>query len=116
MVILLYVIPILLIIEFYKKELLKKDYRYNYLVALMYVQIPFQMGGYINREIEMFSIYSSILQVILVPTIINAIENSKKRKLALLITKIWYLIYFVVMNVIRDGYSIIPYQTWIILK
>lgn len=110
---LLYLVPILIIIEFFKKSLLKKDCHYNYYVALMYVQIPLQVGAYIIGNIDRFTVYSSIIQVILVPEIVAAIEDSKRRKTLRLIVIVWYFFYFMVMTVWRGGHAIIPYQTWI---
>lgn len=107
-----YLVPELLFIEFYKKDLTEKNYQYEYYIGLLYLQIPLQMSGYINSQIERFSKYIDVLQIILVPMIINAICDTKKRKNALLITLVWYVFYFFVMNILFDGNKIVPYQIY----
>lgn len=106
---LMYLVPELLFVEFYKKDLIAKNYQYEYYIGLLYLQLPLQMSGYINSQIERFSKYIDVLQIILVPMVINAICDTKKRKNALLIAIIWYFFYFIV-TMLFDGNGIVPYQ------
>lgn len=108
-----YVIPILLFIECFKADLIKLNSRYELYVLLIYLQIPLQCFGIFNTVIERMALYCSILQIVVVPLIVNGIQIKKKQYVAKAICYAWYLLYFVVMEIFLGGNGIATYQFWI---
>lgn len=110
MTFLLYVIPTLFLVEFFKQSFVHKKKEYNFLILLLYLQIPFQCIGVYNPVLERMAIYCSIAQVILIPMIV--INIHKNRYIASFLFKIWYLFYFWIMEICKSGNGINNYQIW----
>lgn len=110
---LLYLVPTLVIMEYFKHRV-DADSDINKCLAFFYLQIPFQCLGAMSISIERTSIYFAILQVIVMPAIVYGDVNyrAKKNRTVFLACTVWYLFYFIVMNVIIDGNGIFPYQFW----
>lgn len=104
---LLYMIPTVLMIEVLNFESQKK---YEKLTNLYYFTIPMQALGTFNAVVERMGCYSMAIQVMVVPLMLRQISNTKKRQIYTMIIILWYLIYFIVMNVILAGNDIYPYQ------
>lgn len=109
---LLYVVPTLILIGLTQNSLINKKRNYQFMVLLMWLQIPLQCCGVFNPVIERMSLYCSIAQIILVPAIVKSIKDSLNRQIWEFVFKIWYLIYFVVMDIYLAGNAINSYQIW----
>lgn len=107
---LLYVIPMLCFIEFFEKDLLYENRKYQIYIAIYYFQIPLQCLGTFNSVMERMALYCSIVQVILIPLIIKSIRNKSNRMIANMFCYSWYFIYFVVMEIVLSGNGIGKYQ------
>lgn len=108
----LYVVPTLALIEIYKGELIKQNPRYETYITLLYVQIPFQCLGVFNSVMERMAVYCSIVEVIVIPLIYRAITNRKNKASAMLIITGWFIVYFVIMNIVLGGNDVFPYHFW----
>lgn len=112
MVFLLYVLPVLILIEFSKSGLLNKKKKYQFLIMLMWVQIPIQCCGVFNHTLERMSLYCSIPQIVLIPAIVKYVKDPINRKMWGYVYKGWYLFYFLVMEMYLVGSGIKHYQLW----
>lgn len=108
----LYVVPTIVLVEIYKGELIKNNPRYETYVTLLYVQIPFQSLGVFNAVMERMAVYCSVVEVILIPMIYKAINNRKNKKSAMIVITVWFVVYFVIMNIVLSGNGIFPYHFW----
>lgn len=90
---LLYVTPVLILIELTKNSLLYKKPEYQFFVLLMWLQIPIQCCGLYNQVLERMSLYCSVAQIVLVPAMIKDIKNSLNRKVWEYVYKMWYLFF-----------------------
>lgn len=109
---LLYVTPILILIELTKNNLLHKKREYQFFVLLMWLQIPIQCCGLYNQVLERMSLYCSIAQIVLVPAIVKSTKNSLNRKIWEYVFKAWYLFHFLIMEIYLPGNGINNYQIW----
>ena len=108
----LYVVPTIVLVEIYKGELIKNNPRYETYVTLLYVQIPFQCLGVFNAVMERMAVYCSVVEVILIPMIYKAITNRKNKTSAMIVITVWFVVYFVIMNIVLSGNGIFPYHFW----
>lgn len=108
----LYVVPTIVLVEIYKGELIKNNPRYETYVTLLYVQIPFQSLGVFNAVMERMAVYCSVVEVILIPMIYKAINNRKNKTSAMIVITVWFVVYFVIMNIVLSGNGIFPYHFW----
>lgn len=108
----LYVVPTIVLVEIYKGELIKNNPMYETYVTLLYVQIPFQCLGVFNAVMERMAVYCSVVEVILIPMIYKAITNRKNKTSAMIVITVWFVVYFVIMNIVLSGNGIFPYHFW----
>ena len=107
----LYVIPPLILIQLYSKQLLKNNNYYDIFFKLFILQIPFQIAGGFVTYLDRMTLYCNISQIVIFPLIISVLTKQKVKKQCTLLVYIWYTIYFVVMWGIRGGNGIFPYKT-----
>lgn len=108
----LYVAPTILLVEIYKGELMKQNPNFETYVTLLYMQIPFQCLGVFNAAMERMAVYCSVVEVILLPMIYGAITNKRNKRSAALAITGWFVVYFVIMNIVLGGNDIFPYHLW----
>lgn len=106
---LLYIIPTLIPIFVFRKQILKLDYRYNFFIRLILLQIPFQFAGNYIAYVDRFALYSSVVQIILIPIVISAIENEKVKKNVQFCVIAWYIFYYVGMFIFLNSNHTYPY-------
>lgn len=135
---LLYVLPTLLFIIFYRKRLLKIDERYELFVRIVFLQLPAQFMGCFIDTADRMSVYFGIFQSILIPLILQTeaesnmeIINMSNKKLKMFFEKIrsftygilnnrkwqktiiisWYLFYYVVIFIVMNSNGVYPFRS-----
>ncbi len=106
---LLYIIPTLIPIFIFKKEILKVDYRYNFFIRLILLQIPFQFAGNYIAYVDRFALYSSVIQIVLIPIMVNAIMDPKVKKYVKYGVIAWYVLYYIGMFIFLNSNLTYPY-------
>lgn len=106
---LLYILPVLCCILFFCKSLYQKKPEYKLYVMLFCLQIPFQcLGNYISYG-DRLALYSSCVQVILVPALVKSIQNRNNRMVITGALCFWYLFFYVIVNIVMNGNGTYPY-------
>ncbi len=108
---LLYIIPILLFILFFRNKLLKINYKYEILIKMMFLQIPLQFIGNYIAFADRLSLYVSISQVVLIPIILFNIRNKEDKIIATTLMIIWYIFYHAFMFIVLGSNGVYPYQS-----
>lgn len=108
-----YVIPILVIVEWFKRDLIEFNSRYELYILVLYLQIPLQCFGAFNAVMERMALYCSVLQIVVLPLMVNEIQSKKRKCMAKLMCYAWYLLYFIVMEIYLGGNGIAEYQFWV---
>lgn len=108
---LLYVIPPLILIILYRSKILKENYRYEFFIKLMFLQIPLQYMGYYIAYFDRFSLYVSGAQIILFPFLINSLEIKDDKNILYLSLIFWYLFYYIIMFIILKSNEVYPYTS-----
>lgn len=107
----LYIVPPILMLYFWGyKQLTCSAIKRTYL-SLMWIQLPLQALGLYNVVAERISIYAGIGQVIIVPWILQGIEKKKNRRIAYVMFTVWYILRFIVMDIVMNGTGTAIYQT-----
>ncbi len=134
---LLYILPVLLFIWFYRKKLLQSDIRNEIFIRIVFLQIPAQFAGCFIEYSDRMALYFGIFQIILIsaivklptdikfdikfPTIKNnlffykiinfiyRILNNKKCQLFIIIS--WYVFYYFVLYILMNSNGVYPYKT-----
>ena len=108
---LLYVIPEIFVMEKFKQciDLSLRD-KYERLICLFYLQIPFQLLDAYSSALQRVGIYFSIVQIVIIPAIIKTFDKSASRYLVRLIVILWYLLFFVMTEIIMVGNGLFPYK------
>ena len=106
---LLYIVPPLVLVFMYKRNLLKNDYRNLFLIRLMILQIPFQYLGYFVRFVDRLSLYTSISQIVLMPILIKCTNKENSKILKFLIVS-WFIFYYFVVYILLNGNNVYPYN------
>ena len=140
---LLYVLPIVIFIWFYRKRLLKLDKRNELFIRIIFLQLPAQFGGCFVEYSDRMAVYFGIFQVIIIPMILKTqIEQSKinikisklknnvlvmkifnfiinilnDRKFQILIIISWYLFYYFVLYILMNSNGVYPYKSILSMK
>ncbi len=108
---LLYIIPTLIPIFIFKKNILKENYRYNFFIRVILLQIPLQFAANYIAYVDRIALYSSVVQIVLIPIMIKSIENIKMKKLITTGVIGWYLFYYVVMFIYLNSNVTYPYTS-----
>jgi hypothetical protein len=108
---LLYVVPILVLIFVYRKKLLQENYKNEFFIRMLILQIPFQLMGGIIKYIDRFSLYPAIMQTIIVSILYKKLNNKGIERLTKVAIIGWYIFYFIVMFVILNSNGVMPYTT-----
>lgn len=95
---LIYQLPIIIPVLIYKKQIIKYNKNYNTLINILLLQIPLQTLAYIQVYAYRMAWYGSIVQVLIVPIMLNCIENKKDKKIVMFYYLIFYLFMFLVIN------------------
>ena len=140
---LLYVVPTLLFIMFYRKKILELDIRYELFIRIVFLQLPAQFLGCFVETADRISVYFAIFQVILIPLVLKTqIEESKLKELLFDFKKVtnlkkivnyvyiilndirwkkviivgWYIFYYIVIFILMNSNGVYPYQTIFSMK
>ncbi len=140
---LLYVVPTLLFIMFYRKKILELDIRYELFIRIVFLQLPAQFLGCFVETADRISVYFAIFQVILIPLVLKTqIEESKLKELLFDLKKVtnfkeivnyiyiilndmrwkkviivgWYIFYYIVIFILMNSNGVYPYQTIFSMK
>lgn len=95
---LIYQLPVILPVLFYKKNILNINKNYNFFINILLMQIPLQVLAYIQTYAYRMSWYGSIIQVLIVPITISSIKYKRDKIIVLLYYLIWYFFMFLVVN------------------
>lgn len=113
---LLYILPPLLPVMFFFRKIntfdkFEKEKLFFYLFSYL-TSIPIQVIGVSIYSFDRFAIYPMSLQLFLIPYLISLSKKYKynHKKITLYYIS-WYLLYFIVMFIIKNGNGIVPYQT-----
>lgn len=77
---LLYVLPILVLVAIKRKQILEIDKRYEFFIRLLFLQIPLKFFGCFIAYADRLSLYTSAVQIILVPLILRTNMNINKKE------------------------------------
>lgn len=137
---LLYVLPILILVAIKRKRILELDEKYELLIRILFLQIPFQFLGCFVNIADRMAIYCAAFQIILISLILKTnmikiekriLDNKKTLKISdikynviTIFSKImnnkqivgfgivfWYVLYFIVIYVVLKGQGVYPYQS-----
>ena len=108
---LLYVLPTLIPVLIFRKKLLIDDYKNEFLIRLLFLQLPTQLAGYYIMYLDRMSLYVSISQILLIPILINAFKNKKYGRWLKYGFIAWYVFYYIVMFIILNGNQTYPYSS-----
>lgn len=111
---LLYLIPEIYFIEKYKKNLLQKNINYERLISIFYLQIPFQLLDIYSASLQRMSIYFSIVRIILIPAIVYSYKNTNDYRSIRAMVLMWYLLFFVMTEIVLTGNGLFPYDFFFI--
>jgi len=107
---LLYILPMIIFLIIYRKKLTCQNYKYEFYVKLMFLQIPIQYLGYYVSYVDRLSVYLSISQIVLIPVIIRLISNNKEKYFVTCGLILWYLFYYIVMFIVLKSNGVYPYN------
>ncbi len=108
---LLYVLPILTLVLANRKRILKENKQNDFFIRMLILQIPFQLMGGMIKYMDRFSLYTAIVQTILIPILYKNLEMNKRHNGIKFLIIGWYIFYFVVMFVSLNSNGVMPYQT-----
>lgn len=86
---LLHTLPMLILVAIKRKRILEIDKRYEVLIRILFLQIPFQFLGCFVNVADRIAIYFSVFQIMLIPIILKTdmksenINNLEKNKVLL---------------------------------
>lgn len=106
----LYILPPLLPMILYKNRILEKLPSYRVLYSVFLLSIPLKFSSYYLLWAGRFADYTMASQILLVPILVKAINNNKKRILISLYYTLWYLFYYVYVYWILNTGHTIPYH------
>ena len=108
---LLYLVPELVFMEKLKKNIKKNTFEHlNELICIYYLVIPFQLMDLYSTAFQRIAIYFSILQIIIIPIIIHNQINSKRKLYLKIIVFLWYILFFIMTEIILVGNGLFPYH------
>lgn len=108
---LLYILPILIPMIVFKKQMVNRDYKNNQIFDLILMNIPFQYVGYYIDWGSRMAYYTNFAYIIGVPLLVKSLKNRNNKILIFA----YYIIYFIIFYVHKYMYiassNVFPYQT-----
>ena len=112
---LLHIIPVIVPLFLFGEKQILSSGRNRVLLRVYLMEIPFRILALYNTWYTRFARYGQIVLILLIPLVVNQIQNRKKRQLITLYYIAWYIFYFCYYAVINDAGDTIPY-VWILSK
>jgi hypothetical protein len=106
---LLYIIPPLLVLMFFRKKIIDDDYKNQLWIRLMILQIPIQFMGYHIKYLDRLSLYVSIAQIIIMSNLCKIVDD-KYKKIVKWFVIIWFIFYYIVVYIFLNGNGVYPYK------
>jgi len=107
---LMYLLPIMVLLIYKRKDILKADYQNELFVRLYIMQIPLNIVGWVIQYTNRFALYTGISQILLIPILQKNIKDELHKKIITVLIILWYIFYFVVMFVILKSNNVLPYK------
>lgn len=108
---LIYLLPVIVPVLLCRKSLLKENPKYDLFINILLLEIPLQYLGYFNLHAYRVVYYASIIEVILIPLIINSVTNQRNKIILNTYFIVWYIFKFVFDFYINGGAEIFPYSS-----
>jgi transmembrane protein EpsG len=109
---LILILPVLIPILLFRKQIVNQSKRYEVLIDLLFLQIPLQFSGYFSEFAHRLTIYPAIIQVILVPLLVTSIKDKSLRFLLGIYYTFWYTGYYYYYYYLMNTGEVYPYR-WI---
>lgn len=108
---LIFILPVVIPVLSYRKFLLKVNPKYDLLINILLLEIPFQYLGYFWTYGYRMIYYSSIIEVIIVPLVIRCVPKKNSKIMLIIYFVFWYIFKFIFEFYIRGGTQIFPYRS-----
>lgn len=106
---LLYIIPPLSVLLYFRKQIIDYDYKNIFWIRLMILQIPLQFMGCYVRYMDRLSLYVSISQIIIMSMLTRIVDEKHKEAIKWFVI-IWYIFYYIVVYILLNGNGVYPYN------
>ena len=106
---LLYVIPPLSVLIYFRRKIIDNDYQNLFWIRLMILQIPIQFMGYYVKYLDRLSLYVSIAQIFIMSALCKIVDE-KYRSVVRWLVVVWYIFYYVVVYIFLNGNGVYPYR------
>lgn len=108
---LLDVIPAVVPALIFRKNIRNRNPEFDILINISLLTIPLRMMGYYQYWAIRLMHFSSIVQIILIPILIQSIKSKRERVICYIFFIAMYLIYFIYNFVINNDGEVFPYQS-----
>lgn len=106
---LLYIMPPLLLVLYFRKNIIDADYKNLFLIRLMILQIPLQFMGCYVRYMDRLSLYVSTSQIIIMSMLTKNVDEKHKKLVKWLVIS-WYIFYYIFVYIFLNGNGVYPYK------
>lgn len=107
----LYIIFPLGLVVLYAPKSLKDNLYYDLFLKLFVLQIPIQFAGNLVNYADRMAVYCNISSIILFPLVASKIKRKTIKRQFIMLSYVWFVIYFIVMWGILKMNGVFPYQT-----
>lgn len=105
------ILPIIIPVFFYRKQITRKDQLLEPFIDLMLLNIPFQLAGYLVNWGGRLSLYTNIFYYLLPPILIHSLYKRNNKRILNMYYVVYFLLHYFVKFIINNYAEAYPYNT-----